>query len=121
MAYTIETIISEKFHSIITKNVTTTRSKDFYDLYMLMIKNNYEINNFNLVKAIKNTFARRDTKFDIVYFNEVVKVIENSQILESNFNQYRKKLQYAKVVNYQDTMEAIKKIIYILEKEMMVV
>lgn len=118
MAYTIETIIAEKFHSIITKNVTTTRSKDFYDLYMLMIKNNYEINNLNLVKAIKNTFSRRDTKFDISYFNEVIDVLENSQILETNFNQYRKKLQYAKDVNYQDTIKAIKEIVCVLEQEL---
>ncbi len=40
MAYTIETIIAEKFESIISKNITTTRAKDFYDLYMLMNKQN---------------------------------------------------------------------------------
>lgn len=29
MAYTIETVIAEKFESIISKNITTTRAKDF--------------------------------------------------------------------------------------------
>lgn len=38
MAYTIETVIAEKFESIISKNITTTRAKDFYDLYMLINK-----------------------------------------------------------------------------------
>ena len=38
IAYTRETIIAEKFHSIISRNITTTRFKDFYDLYMLIVR-----------------------------------------------------------------------------------
>ena len=34
MAYTIETIIAEKFESIISKSITTTRAKDFYDMVL---------------------------------------------------------------------------------------
>ena len=36
LAYNIETIIAEKFESIVSKNITTTRAKDFYDIYMLL-------------------------------------------------------------------------------------
>ena len=35
MTYTIETILAEKFETISSRNVTTTRARDFYDLYML--------------------------------------------------------------------------------------
>ena len=68
MAYSIETVIAEKFESIISKNVTTTRAKDFYDLYMLMNKHQKDINNKNLVKAIENTFKKRNTEFNINNF-----------------------------------------------------
>ena len=39
----VQTIIAEKFESIISKNITTTRAKDFYDLYMLIDNLNYKI------------------------------------------------------------------------------
>ena len=121
MAYTVETIIAEKFESIISKNIQTTRSKDFYDLYMLMIKNKDKINKENLVKAIENTFKHRNTNFNVYYLNEVFDIIKDSKILENNFNDYRKKLSYVKDVNYEDTISAIKMVIDMLEEELVVV
>lgn len=34
MAYTIETVIAEKLHAIISKGILNTRAKDFYDVYV---------------------------------------------------------------------------------------
>ena len=121
MTYTVETIISEKFESIISKNIHTTRSKDFYDLYMLMIKNKDKINKENLIKAIENTFKHRNTNFNIDYLKEVFDIIKDSEILENNFNDYRKKLNYVKNINYEDTISAIKMVIAMLEEELVVV
>ena len=121
MTYTVETIISEKFESIISKNITTTRAKDFYDLYMLMIKNKDKINKENLIKAIENTFKHRNTNFNIDYLKEVFDIIKDSKILENNFNDYRKKLNYVKNINYEDTISAIKMVIAMLEEELVVV
>jgi len=118
MAYTIETIIAEKFESIISKNITTTRAKDFYDLYMLMNKNKYDINNGNLIKAIENTFNKRNTQFDINSFKEIIGLLEESNILKKVFADYQEKLQYTKQINFDDTINAIKDIINILEMEL---
>lgn len=38
-AYTIETILAEKFETIITRSVLNTRLKDFYDIYILFDEN----------------------------------------------------------------------------------
>lgn len=115
MAYTIETIIAEKFESIISKNVTTTRAKDFYDLYMLMNKHRKDINNRNLVKAIENTFNRRNTEFNINNFKETAEMLEDSNALKRVFTNYQQKLEYTKIVNFIDTIKSIKEIIEILE------
>ena len=117
MAYTIETIIAEKFESIISKNITTTRAKDFYDLYMLMNKHQKDINNRILVKAIVNTFNNRNTKFNIDEFKEIVEILRESNVLKKVFTDYQKKLEYTKEVSFGDTINAIKDIIDILEKE----
>ncbi|MBE6140363.1 MAG: nucleotidyl transferase AbiEii/AbiGii toxin family protein [Firmicutes bacterium] len=117
MAYTIETIIAEKFESIINKNITTTRAKDFYDLYMLM-KNKNDINNKNLVKAIENTFKKRNTKFDIDSFKEIIELLSDSHTLRRIFADYQEKLEYTKLVKFNDTIKSIKNIVDILEQEL---
>ena len=38
MAYPLETILAEKYETIIRRNITTTRMRYFYDLYL---KNKY--------------------------------------------------------------------------------
>jgi len=60
-AYSIETVIAEKFHAMIVLGSFNSRMKDFYDAYILL-KNN-EINNANLREAILQTFKNRETEF----------------------------------------------------------
>ena len=121
MAYSIETIIAEKFESIISKNITTTRAKDFYDLYMLINKHKNDINNKNLIKAIENTFNKRNTEFNIDNFKEVIGLLEESNTLRRVFTHYQNKLEYTKIVSFDDTISTIKIIIDILEKEIVAV
>lgn len=58
-AYTLETVIAEKFHAMIALSTLNSRMKDFYDVYNLLTK--HKIDNKNLEKAITNTFAIRET------------------------------------------------------------
>ena len=119
MAYTIETIIAEKFESIISKNITTTRAKDFYDLYMLVNNHKDDINNRNLVNAVENTFNKRNTEFNIDNFKEIVEILENSNAVKGVFTNYQSKLEYTKKVSFDDTIKAINKIIDILDTKLM--
>jgi len=61
MAYSIETIIAEKFEAMIALSILNSRMKDFYDVYTLL--NNNKIENYNLRSAIFQTFIQRDTNF----------------------------------------------------------
>lgn len=118
MAYTVETIIAEKFESIISKNITNTRAKDFYDIYMLMNNHKNKINDKNLISAIKRTFKHRNTNYDIKYLNEVFDIIKDNLILKQVYDNYKNKLIYVKNINYEDTIKTIYEIISILEQEL---
>lgn len=121
MAYTIETIIAEKFESIISKNITTTRAKDFYDIYVIMNNHIDIVNKDILVKAVKKTFKHRNTDFNVKYLNDTFEIIKDSVVLKELFENYSKKLNYTKNVEYKDTIAAIKQIINILTCELAVV
>lgn len=117
MAYTIETIIAEKFESIISKNITTTRAKDFYDLYMLIDNHKDEIDNGVLKRAVINTFNKRNTTYDINLFRETLEILESSDILKNVFMDYQSKLVYPQKVEYKKTIEALNEIVDILDEE----
>ena len=72
LAYNLETILAEKFNTIISRNIVNTRAKDFYDIYMITYNFRDNINETNLYNAIKNTFLKRNTVFDIPEFKEII-------------------------------------------------
>ena len=53
------TVITEKFHAMVTLGIANSRMKDFYDLYVLASR--FAFNGAVLVKAVKATFKRRKT------------------------------------------------------------
>ena len=82
MAYNIETILSEKFHSIISRGILNTRLKDFYDVYMLFNFKEDIIDKKMLVKAIENTFKKRNTLIDIDEFVNLIDDLYNNDSLK---------------------------------------
>ena len=58
-AYSIESIISEKFEAMVKLAMANSRMKDFYDVYSLSLKYNFQ--GSRLKKAIESTFQRRKT------------------------------------------------------------
>lgn len=58
-AYSVETVIAEKFEAIVKLNFLTSRMKDFYDL--IFIAENYELTKSDLLNSIKRTFETRET------------------------------------------------------------
>lgn len=118
MSYTLETVLAEKFQTIVTRGLFNTRLKDFYDVYILINTKIDDLNRSNLIKAIKNTFKRRETNFDLEQFNEVINDLSNDNNMNNLWNEYVSKNPYAKGVKFEDTIKAIKEIVEILESEL---
>lgn len=60
-AYSMESVIAEKFEAMISLSWLNSRMKDFYDVYML--SENYEFDGRILYEAIFETFQRRGTNY----------------------------------------------------------
>ena len=118
MSYPLETVLAEKFQTIVTRGLFNTRLKDFYDVYILINTKIDDLNRSNLIKAIKNTFKRRETNFDLEQFNEVINDLSNDNNMNNLWNEYISKNSYAKNVKFEDTINSLKEIIEILESEL---
>ena len=118
ISYTLETVLAEKFQTIITRSLFNTRLKDFYDIYILINTKTNELNKDNLIKAIKNTFAKRETIFNLDQINEIIDNLIDDSNMNNLWIEYVSKNPYAKGVEFKDTINAIEKIIKILETEL---
>ena len=121
MAFNKETIIAEKFETLITDNIMNTRAKDFYDLHILLTRFYIDIDKEVLVKAIKNTFKRRESILEMDKIIDVFNLIKNSEKLKLNFNNFKNKKVYAENITYDDVMDSISLIVELLKKELVIV
>ena len=121
MAYNIETILAEKFHSIISRGILNTRLKDFYDVYILFNFKEDIIDKKLLVKAIENTFKKRDTLIDIDEFVNLINDLYNNDSLKKLWSEYQNKNTYAKGIDFVDVIDSVKIIVNILEETLITV
>ena len=117
MAFNKETIIAEKFETLIKDTETNTRAKDFYDLYIIIKDYWNDLDKTNLIKAIQNTCKRRDSLYILDEIEERFDFIKESNILQNEWNKYKIAHLYAKDIEYADIMKNINLIIEELEKE----
>lgn len=120
MSYTLETVLAEKFQTIITRGLLNTRLKDFYDIYILINTKMDKLNKSILIEAVQNTFKKRQTSIDIERFNAVISYLIDDINMNNLWKEYCLKNNYASNVTFEDTINAVKQIIEILESELVV-
>ncbi len=107
LAYNIETVIAEKFEAIISKNVVTTRARDFYDIYILFKLRGNNINKDILPKAIIETARNRKTLNEYNDRNQIIKKINESDYLKEIWKEYKNKYTYAKDIEFYEVLEVL--------------
>lgn len=114
MAYTLETILAEKYETIIRRNIITTRARDFYDLYTLYHSRKKEINIQIFKIAVLNTAQKRNSVKDITDWKNIIEDIRNEPQMYSLWNNYIIENKFIGELKFQlilDTLEEIAKIL----------
>lgn len=83
-SYNFETIIAEKLQTILSRGATNSRSKDFYDLYIIYKLKWSDIDISNLKEAFKNTCKHRDTFFSFELAISTIVLIEKTQLCKKD-------------------------------------
>ena len=109
-SYNIETLVAEKFETIISRNIATTRIRDYYDVYMLINTQGKEIDNKVLKEAIISTAKHRETLEKIKDCERIIEAIKEDEHLKFLWEKYKKDNFYAKGIGYSDLINAIIKV-----------
>ncbi len=103
-AYSIYSVIAEKFEAFVSLGFANGRYKDFYDIYVLADR--YDLNGMELKKAIIETFTHRGTEFDdIVAFEDG---FTDDEIRQGRWKAFIKKKKAMLNVEFEETMQLLK-------------
>lgn len=111
MTYNVETIIAEKFQTVISRGILNSRMKDYYDLYYLITYKDYSESNLKL--AIEKTFKNRDT--DVKSVEKELTEIEKSEFVIEQWEAYSKKHSYTNNIDFEMIIEKIRLLYDIVE------
>lgn len=106
-AYTQETILAEKYETIIRRNVGNTRARDFYDLHLLyrLYRENAD---WSLLKeAVLATAKKRDSLSVLQETERILAALKESTVLQDLWKRYQAQNLYARDITYPAIMETV--------------
>lgn len=103
--YNAETLLAEKMQTILSRGITNTRMRDFYDLYELI-----QIIDFSW-DVYKNAFDKTCEKRKTIYEKEeairIMKEVASDSDMENRWGQFRKKNDFVGDIMYKQLMDAL--------------
>ena len=103
-AYSLETVIAEKFHTMLDRDEYNSRMKDFFDCYQLLTKR--ELDDETLYDAIKATFHNRELEY-----NPKLKLFTAEFVNDSNrqmqWKLFLRKIQWKEEFSFNVVMQVI--------------
>lgn len=106
-AYSIYSVIAEKFEAFVSLGLANGRYKDFYDIYVLTEK--YDLNGKELQNAILETFIHRKTGFDdiVAFENDFTEDISR----QGRWNSFIKRKKAMMKIEFTQAIEQVKKLL----------
>lgn len=114
MAYTLETVLAEKYETIIRRNIGTTRARDFYDLHTLYRTRRTEIRPEILRLAVEHTALKRGSMADLHDWKEIIEDIRAEQQLIHLWEKYCKENQYAADIPFEEVVDTVDEVARLL-------
>jgi predicted nucleotidyltransferase component of viral defense system len=116
MAYNKETIIAEKYETIIRRNIGTTRARDFYDLYMFYKLYIDTVDIPILEQAVTRTARKRGSLDDMSEWEEIIGDMKEDSALSELWNNYCRNNSYASGISFEMVMDVTKSIAQLISE-----
>jgi len=110
MAYNLETVLAEKLETIIARDTTNTRMRDFYDIYILTSLHGDSLNTSDLQQALRATAERRASLSLLMDAAAIFKDIEQSDEMKKLWSNYQRTFSYAEDISWQQVMAHVRKL-----------
>ena len=102
MAYNLCTILAEKIETILSRNVTNTRGRDFYDAYILLSMNKDTLSREELLHALEVKARERDSVTTVENYAKHLRDIADSPEIAKIWDSYIRSYPYARGIALPD-------------------
>lgn len=113
-AYNLETVLAEKLETVLSRNTTNTRPRDFYDIHILYTLRGEDCDMQTLRQALKRTVIKRKSENILVVYTDVIQEIRTSRQLQNFWMKYQKDYNYAKNISFDMVCDTVEKIMDII-------
>lgn len=110
-SYNLETVLAEKIETILSKLETSSRMKDYYDIYLIYKFKFDKIDKEKFRGAVEKTFKKREFDADSITNLNIVKEIK---VLKDKWISYSRKYSYARDVEFEETLKCLEQFINII-------
>ncbi len=114
MAYTLETILAEKYETILRRNIGTTRARDFYDLHTLFHLRRNEVRPEVLRQAIQHTSKKRGSTIELKEWADILSDMKEEPALVSLWDNYIREYTYASDLSFSEVLFTVEQISLLL-------
>lgn len=115
MAYTLESVLAEKYETIIRRNIGTTRARDFYDLHTLYRSRRNEIRPEILKAAVAHTAQKRDSVDDIHDWKDIMTDIREEPALYQLWDNYVAENKYIGELAFHEVLDTVEEVAKLLD------
>nr|WP_314445599.1 nucleotidyl transferase AbiEii/AbiGii toxin family protein [uncultured Lachnoanaerobaculum sp.] len=105
MTYPIETVLAEKLETVISRSITNTRMRDFYDIHILLKSQN--INADILALALERTAKKRGNFSLLENAESVLNIVKSDEDMKRLWNIYQKKFKYASEYTWDEVIHSV--------------
>ncbi len=114
MAYTIETVLAEKYETIIRRNIGTTRARDFYDLHILFNSRMEDVRIDVLREAVIHTAKKRGSLQEMSEWEEITEDLKKDAFIMRLWEQYVEENKYVGELTFEVVMNSVEKMAQVL-------
>lgn len=105
-AYTLETVLAEKIETVLSRALTNTRLRDFYDLYILQngeLQIDYKI----LADAVIATSRRRKSESILFDYQSILDGLKKSRTMRELWGNYQRKNSFVSGISWDKVLNSV--------------
>lgn len=115
MAYSLETVLAEKYETIIRRNISTTRARDFYDLHTLYRSRKEAVRPEILRAAVLHTAEKRGSVQDMRDWRDILKDVREEPQMYLLWDNYIAENKYIGELEFHEALDTVDEVAKLLD------
>ena len=107
LAYNLETVMAEKLETVVSRGDQNTRTRDYYDIYILAKMQYKNIETEYLRAALDATSKKRGSSEILKEYKNIIDIVRNSDVMIKQWRTYQRDFEYVTDISFDEVCDAV--------------